>query len=229
MYAGRQRRRHVPAVSAREGLKITLPRSSSSGRVPPRGRVPGVRSRQREAPLTSPKSKLFEKRRPAHDLATTSTPVRRMGGRACRQDGRSIFLKAGDSHETPTETVAASRYRNQRRVRCPRDDDQKLRRHARDHDTRPLTERREHAPLGKAWSARLHSGPYHGRNTNERVDAAVKQTFGGCAHAVGLSVRLVRSCVTVSRSAVTDSWFWRVRHRHVRHCSKVLTLPALPS
>jgi len=57
-------------------------------------------------------------------------------------------------------------------------DDQKLRQLARDNGIRPLIKHREFTPLHKAWNARLDSDLYHQRNTNETVNAALKQKFG---------------------------------------------------
>ena len=57
-------------------------------------------------------------------------------------------------------------------------DDQNLRRLSRDIGVRPLIKHREFSPLHKAWNARLDGDLYNQRNTNETVNAAIKQKFG---------------------------------------------------
>ena len=56
-------------------------------------------------------------------------------------------------------------------------DDQKVRQLARDHDIRPLLKHREFTPLHRAWTARPDSDPYHRRDMNETVNAAIKQRY----------------------------------------------------
>lgn len=56
--------------------------------------------------------------------------------------------------------------------------DQKLRRLAHEHDVRPLIKHREFTSLHKAWNTRLDTTLYNRRNTNETVNAAIKQKFG---------------------------------------------------
>ena len=57
-------------------------------------------------------------------------------------------------------------------------DDKKLRKLAHDHDIRPLIKHREFTSFHKAWNTRPDSNLYHRRNTNETVNAAIKQKFG---------------------------------------------------
>lgn len=57
-------------------------------------------------------------------------------------------------------------------------DDQKLLRLAHEHDVRPLIKHREFTSLHKAWNTRLDTTLYNRRNTNETVNAAIKQKFG---------------------------------------------------
>ena len=57
-------------------------------------------------------------------------------------------------------------------------DDQKLRWLAREHDVRPPIKHRDFTTHHKVCIPRLDSDLYHRRNTNETVNAAIKQKFG---------------------------------------------------
>ena len=61
------------------------------------------------------------------------------------------------------------------------DDDQKLRRLARNHDIRPVIKHRECTSLQKAWNTRLDSDPYHRRNMNETANGDQTEFRTFCA------------------------------------------------